>query len=254
MFDNLVKALGWSALLHLLVIAALWYTQQPVPAMPIAQPRAIEAFVYQPIRPKPPADNLEAVALAEPVMPDTTSAPKPAPRPTRKSVRSAVKAEPEVVPEKQVSAPRTVDNPVDYPANKVIANHSPTTEATHVTNPTQEPHAAMSLAERSLYIAARRNNDISSAALQASQLRPELRDRPATTSKAQLKPEHAADNVLMVLSDGSFIEKVADYCYHANQGANLRADISSMKPVPCGKDKNAAMYERIMSKVGQDRR
>jgi hypothetical protein len=111
----------------------------------------------------------------------------------------------------------------------------------------------MSLAERSLAIATKRTTDISSAALQASQQRPELRDRPATTSKVQLTPEHAADNVLMVLSDGSFIEKVGDYCYHAKPGADLRSDIFSMKPVPCGKDKNAAMYERIMSKVGQDR-
>lgn len=111
----------------------------------------------------------------------------------------------------------------------------------------------MSLAERSQAYANRRHTDISSADLAASQQKPELRDRPATTAKAQLVPEYAADNVLMVLSDGSFIEKIGDYCYHANQGANLRADISSMKPVPCGKDKNAAMYDRIMGKIGHDR-
>lgn len=237
MSDNLVKALGWSALLHLLVIAVLWYTHRP--AKVVAQPKAIAAFVYQPI----PAPPTPAVVKPAEVAPEELVKPNPKPTPV------VVEAEPVPVPEKRVSVQRTVDNL----ANKAIANNSPTTEATHVTNPTQEQHASMSLAERSLAIATRRTTDISSAALQASQQRPELRDRPATTSKVQLTPEHAADNVLMVLSDGSFIEKVGDYCYQAKPGADLRSDIFSMKPVPCGKDKNAAMYERIMRKVGQNR-
>ena len=251
MFDTLTKALGWSALLHLLVIAALWYTQQPVPAIPNAQPKAIAAFVYQPIRPKPPAVPNEPVAPAKQTIP----VPKPAP--------TVVKAEPEVVPEKRVSTQPKVDKPADDPANNsadfsvskatdAIDNRSPTTAATHVTNPIQEPDAAMSLAERSLAIATRRHHDISSEALAASQQRPELRNRP-TTSKVQLKPDHAAANVLMQLSDGSFIEKVGDYCYQAKPGADLRADIFSMKPVPCGDDKNAALYDQIMRKIGQDR-
>ncbi|RVU40274.1 hypothetical protein EOE67_06675 [Rheinheimera riviphila] len=239
MFDNLAKALGWSALLHLLVIAVLWYTHRP--AKVVAQPRAIEAFVYQAIRPKPPAVTPKEVAPVKPAL-------KPIPKPTP----TAVKAKPVVEPAKPITAQRTADQPADVPANKAIDNNSTPTEATHVTNPAQEPHA-MSLAERSLAIATRRHNDISNEALAASQQRPHLRDRPATTSKVQLKPEHAAANVLMQLSDGSFVEKVGDYCYQAKPGADLRADIFSMKPVPCGEDKNAALYNRIMRKVGQDR-
>ena len=39
----------------------------------------------------------------------------------------------------------------------------------------------------------------------------------------------------------------------ANAGADLRADIFSMKPVSCGENKNDAMFERIMSEVGGGR-
>ncbi len=238
MFDNLVKALGWSALLHLLVIVVLWYTQQPIP-MP-AQPKAIKAFVYQPISPKvkPPT-----ISTAE-----TVSAPKL--KPAGKPVATvAVKTKRQVKSEKPISTPRSTNQTTDRPLNPSL-----TTDATHVTNPTQGSDGALSLAERSLAIATRRNHDISSAALAAIQQRPELRAPPVTTSKVQVTPEHAADNVLMVLSDGSFIEKVGDHCYQAKPGADLRSDIFSMKPVPCGEDKDAALYERIMSKVGQDRR
>ena len=239
-----IKAFSWSALLHLVVIAVLWYTQQPVSA-PVAQPKAIQAFVYQPIpRPaKPPILN-----SAE-VLPEALATPqKTAPRPASK-----VKTQPKVIAEPPRAARQKTEHTA-APSEEAPSDDSHlTTDATHTTKPIQATGTPLSLAERSLAIANRRHTDVSSAALAASQQRPERRDRPATTAKVQLKPEHAADNVLMVLSDGSFIEKIGDYCYHANYGANLRADISSMKPVPCGKDKNAAMYERIMSKVGQDR-
>ena len=66
-------------------------------------------------------------------------------------------------------------------------------------------------------------------------------------------PAHVAGNVLDVQDDGSFIEKIGDYCYLANAGADLRADIFSMKPVSCGENKNDAMFERIMSEVGGGR-
>jgi len=250
MSANSVKALGWSVLLHLLVIAVLWYTQQPVPA-PVGQPTAMKAFIYQPLpRPaKPPLVNSPEVlpeAAPEPVpQPVVASSKQTAPEP---EPASKLKTPPEMSAEPPSVAPQTTANTTD-PSDNI----SQTTDATHTTKPIQETGATMSLTERSLAIANRRHADVSSAALAASQLRPALRDLPATTGKVQLAPEHAAANVLMQLSDGSFIEKVGDYCYKAKPGADLRADISSMKPVRCGEDKNAAMYERIMSKVGQDR-
>jgi len=259
MFDNLVKALGWSALLHLLVVAGLWYTYQPGPATQsdaqTIQPKAIEAFVYQPPRPTPPLDKADDVMQKDPVMPTLKTEPITALK--KKAPTTPVKAEPVAVPEKLVSAPPPVDNTTDQ-LNAQLNDqpndhHNQATRATHVTNPTQETHTPMSLAERSLAIASRHHSEISSAAIAAMQQRPDLRDRPATTSKPKLAPNHAAANVLLQLSDGSFIEKVGDYCYLAKPGADLRADIFSMKPVPCGEDKNTAMYERIMSKVGQDR-
>lgn len=238
-----IKAFSWSALLHLVVIAVLWYTQQPVSA-PVAQPKAIQAFVYQPIpRPaKPPLLNSPDV-LPEALVTPQKTAPRPA---------SKVKTQPKVSAEPPRATPQKTEHTA--PSEEAPSDDSHlTADATHTTKPIQDTGTPLSLAERSLAIANRRHTDVSSEALAASQQRPELRNRPATTAKVQLKPEHVADNVLMVLKDGSFIEKIGDYCYHANDGANLRADISSMKPVPCGKDKNAAMYERIMGKIGQDR-
>lgn len=247
MSDTLGKAIGWSVLLHLVVIAVLWYTQQPLPVTERTQPRAIEAFIYQPLPPpaKPlPVELPDKVPAPEKIAPAPVAQPVVAsPQQTAPQPASKLPTKPEVTAEQQQAEPPTA--PSD--------DSSQTTDVTYATKPIQDTGTAMSIAERSLAIANRRHADVSSEVLAASQQRPELRDRPATTAKAQLKPEHVADNVLMVLKDGSFLEKIGDYCYHANNGANLRADISSMKPVPCGKDKNVAMFERIMSKVGQDR-
>jgi hypothetical protein len=114
--------------------------------------------------------------------------------------------------------------------------------------------SSQSLAERSLAIASRQQQQqqVSSATLQASQTRPELRAR-SNHQRLKTTPAHVAGNVLDVQEDGSFIEKVGDYCYQAKAGADLRADIFSMKPVSCGENKNDAMFERIMSEVGGGR-
>lgn len=275
MFDTWVKALGGSALLHLVVIAVLCYTQQPLPVAKLAKPESIEAFVYQPIpRPvkpqliDPPEKALTAAqkTAPEPASPSTmaqstvaTSIIEPSiveppivanPQPTAPQPASKVQTQPEVSAEPPRSATQKTAHATatsDAPSDDIH------TDATHATNPIQDTGTPMSLAERSLAIATRHQAEVSSAALAAIQQRPDLRDRPATTHKTQIKPAYAAANVLMQLSDGSFIEKVGDYCYLAKPGADLRADIFSMKPIPCGEDKNAAMYQRIMSKVGQDR-
>lgn len=243
MSDNLAKAIGWSVLLHLLVIAALWFTHPPVKV--VMQPKAIEAFVYQPVRPqpKPPEVVVSEPAPVAPSVVETATSEHVIPEPN-------IIAEPDVVVANPVTTQPTPVAPENLATAPQAAVSQTTTTAVASTSST---NTSMSLAERSLNIATRRNNDISSATLKASQQRPELRDRPATTSKMQITPEHAAANVLMVLSDGSFIEKVGEHCYQAKAGADLRADIFSMKPVPCGEDKNAAMYERIMRKVGQNR-
>lgn len=86
--------------------------------------------------------------------------------------------------------------------------------------------------------------------LQASQTRPELRER-SNNQRLKTTPAHVAGNVLDVQEDGSFIEKIGDYCYQAKAGADLRADIFSMKPVPCGENTDEAMFERMMSEVGR---
>lgn len=254
MVDNLAKTLGWSVLLHLLLLAALWVSQRPLPQQ-VATPKAIRTFLYQPLPPpaQPAIDKRPATTAPAPSA--TPQQPEPAVARQQKAPVASVSSNAALRDPNLPKVPSTdLSPPLSSALPETPAKVQPqTNDATHVIASAQDATATMSLAERSLAIANRRQAAITSADLAASQQRPELRDRPATTAKAQLKPEHVADNVLMVLKDGSFLEKIGDYCYHANDGANLRADISSMKPVPCGEDKNAALFERIMRKVGQDR-
>lgn len=95
--------------------------------------------------------------------------------------------------------------------------------------------------------------ELSSAEVQALQQKT-TPDKAISVVRSGPKPSYAADNVLAVLNDGSFVEKIGDYCYQAKAGADIRRDISSMKPVTCGDDANEALYHRIMDKVGKNRR
>ncbi len=65
-------------------------------------------------------------------------------------------------------------------------------------------------------------------------------------------PAHLAKEVLIAFDNGSQLVKVGkDRCVLVSQGADLQKDIQSMKLAPCGKDKNAALFERIMSQIGK---
>lgn len=67
----------------------------------------------------------------------------------------------------------------------------------------------------------------------------------------QQNPAHLAKDVLIAFDNGNQLVKVGkDRCVLVIQGADLQKDIQSMKLAPCTKDKNAAMFERIMSKIG----
>lgn len=70
----------------------------------------------------------------------------------------------------------------------------------------------------------------------------------------QQNPAHLAKDVLIAFDNGNQLVKVGkDRCVLVSQGADLQKDIQGMKIAPCTKDKNAAMFERIMSKIGQNR-
>jgi len=256
MVDNLAKALGCSVLLHLLVFAALWLTRQPLP-QPVSEPKAIHTYIYQslPRPPQPVPEQRPTPPAQEPIGPPQQRASglisqQMAQDVTELPASTVTKTTTELTREQATERAAVTSSEL---ANTQPTAQSQTTDASLVIQPASNSTASMSLTERSLAIASRRHPDISSADLAASQQRLELRDRPATTGMPSMVPAHAADNVIMVMRDGSFLEKVDDYCYLATPGANLRADIFSMKPVSCGEDKKAILFDRIMQKVGQDR-
>jgi type IV secretory pathway VirB10-like protein len=232
---SLSKAIAWSALLHLLVLLLLWCSDQPAPLPATA--KAITAFVYQPITSKPEPEPLKSEPPARVV--EKTLLPKP---PTTK---------PDPLPTPLTTAVASVTE------QPIVAVPTDTQQAIEPVTTAVATDAQPSLAARSLAFVAKRQAQLSSDTIKSLQQRPERREDAQNEHSMQAisktTPAHVAANVQHVRRDGSFIEKVGDSCYQARDGADLRADIFSMKPVPCGEDKNAALYERIMSKIGQDR-
>ncbi len=230
---NLLKALGYSVLLHALVIAIFRHSYLAEPlVLPLAESTPIAAFIYQaPLAPTPvPTHTEPLLPTAAPVTKKTVSPAKSKPKSTTARVQTSGEVKSAVKP---------------------IAN-STKTQSAIVTNVAKPVAANLSLAERSIALATRRQQEVSRETLEASQIRPEMREL-AQHRKLKTTPAHVAGNVLDVQDDGSFIEKIGDYCYLAKAGADLRADIFSMKPVSCGENKNDAMFDRIMSEVGGGR-
>ena len=119
---------------------------------------------------------------------------------------------------------------------------------------TAEPNADLGMANRILNsVAAKQQQQagqLSSEEIQALWQKPG-ESKTINVMRSGPKPAGVADNVLEVLADGSFIEKIGNYCYQAEAGADLRRDISSMKPVPCGENADEALYNNIMNKIGK---
>ena len=274
MSDTFKKAIAWSMLLHVLVMSMLWltYGAAPLPQPLLLKSQPVAAYVYQ----APLADAPQKVPAPLPQVENNPSfgnilkSDKPESKQPQSNQPAAAKSVlSKQVPSKQVTAARS---PTDVPAiaNQAQPSPAPTTpdiksvtvkqkdsaiaEPSVISELTRPSSTSQSLAERSLAIASRQQQQqqVSSATLQASQTRPELRAR-SNHQRLKTTPAHVAGNVLDVQEDGSFIEKVGDYCYQAKAGADLRADIFSMKPVSCGENKNDVMFERIMSEVGGGR-
>jgi len=274
MSDTFKKAIAWSMLLHVLVISMLWlsYGAAPLPQPLLLKSQPVAAYVYQ----APLADDPKQVPAPLPQVKDnpssgnTLKSDKPElNQPQSKQPAAAKPVLSKQVPSNQVTA---AQSPTDVPAiaNQAQPSPAPTapdiksvtvkqkdaaiSEPSVISGLTRPSSSSQSLAERSLAIASRQQQQqqVSSATLQASQTRPEFRER-SNQQRLKTTPAHVAENVLDVQEDGSFIEKVGDYCYQAKAGADLRADIFSMKPVPCGENSDEAMFERIMSEVGGGR-
>lgn len=234
-------AIVLSSLLHLLLLAPLLLQRPPPPKISKANmvPLSVQLFSL----PKPTAPPVPAQAVTT-TQPQATKAASPA------------QAKPHAVaaPTKQTAkAPR---------ANTAPARLTTTKPARPDTTPAQQATTAKrtdsgaGLANRILNsVAARQQQQarqLSSAEIRALQQKP-AQGGTIMAKRVALKPAYAAANVLDVLHDGSFIEKVGDYCYQAKAGADLRRDISSMKPVPCGEDPDEALYHSIMDNIGAGR-
>lgn len=279
MSDTFKKAIAWSMLLHVLVMSMLWltYGAAPLPQPLLLKSQPVAAYVYQAPRADAPQKVPAPLPQLEnnPSFGNTLKSDKPESNQPQSNQPAAAKpvlskqVPSKQVPSKHLNAARS---PTELPtiANQTQPSPAPTVpdiksvtvkqkdsaiaEPSVISELTRPSSSSQSLAERSLAIASRQQQQqqVSSATLQASQTRPEFRER-SNNQRLKTTPAHVAGNVLDVQEDGSFIEKVGDYCYQAKAGADLRADIFSMKPVPCGENSDEAMFERIMSEVGGGR-
>lgn len=223
-----------SVLLHLIIGWLCW--QQDLPKITPPAP-AIATFLYQPATPRP-------VSKAVPPL------PKPAAASTAQQVGStagarsttaAAKSRPAPIQPRTRSQRPTTTPPVSAPKNAPAI----------VGNTALPPSDNRTLAERSLAAVAARQLQPDNNLLQQIRQKPELREPAAVKPHRLAKPGHVAADVIAVTADGSFIEKIGDGCVLAQNGADLRKDIFSVKAVPCGKDHNEAMFERIMGNIGQ---
>lgn len=246
----------FSLLLHLLLLLALYQQDVPVPVLPAVKAAPLTVQIIS--RPQSPEKAAQVKAEPFTTEPEKTKSLAPL-----TSLKTAAHTK---LPEKKTKAnqPQNITKTASAKRKKVVTTTTATkvataSSATANTAPatvesTAEPASNQGLANRILNsVAAKQQQQavqLSSAEIQALQQKPtERQDADVTRNGA--KPAYAADNVLEVLADGSFIEKIGNYCYQAEAGADIRRDISSMKPVPCGKDANEALYNSIMDKIGQ---
>lgn len=241
----------FSLLLHLLLLLALYQQDVPVPVLPAVKAAPLTVQIIS--RPQSPEKAAQVKAEPFTTEPEKTKSLAPL-----TSLKTAAHTK---LPEKKTKAnqPQNITKTASAKRKKVVTTTTATkvataSSATATVDSTAEPASNPGLANRILNsVAAKQQQQagqLSSAEIQALQQKPtERQDADVTRNGA--KPAYAADNVLEVLADGSFIEKIGNYCYQAEAGADIRRDISSMKPVPCGKDANEALYNSIMDKIGQ---
>ena len=227
----------FSLLLHLLLLLALYQQGVPAPVLPAAKaaPLTVQIISWPQNTPK-----------AEPVNPKNTEQPT--------SLKTTANTK---LPEQKTKAnpQQNITKTTSTKSKKIVTTTLPAASSAPVAvKPKAEPTINPGIANRILdSVAAKQQQQagqLSSEEIQALWQKP-TESKAINVTRYGPKPAYAADNVLEVQAEGSFIEKVGDYCYQAKAGADIRRDISSMKPVSCGKDANEALYNSIMNKIGQ---
>lgn len=246
LYSRFSVAVVLSLLLHLLLLLALY--QQDV-AAPVLQPAKAAPLTVQIISPPQQRPKPETTATKAPQKSAATTRQEKAkakPKPKLKQPPTMVKT---AKPQRKNAAPAKASRfaTASSASTKPVAAMSTTEPAAkQATTASIEPGIANRILNTVAAQQQQQAGQLSSEEVQALWQKPAInvrRDGP--------KPAYAADNVLEVMADGSFIEKVGDYCYQAKDGADLRRDIASMKPVPCGKDANEALYNSIMNNIGK---
>lgn|GEM_PF-3081820 len=259
LYSRLSVAIALSLLLHLLLLALLLLQRAPAQVKNTRKTAPLTIQIVHWPKPKAPApaNGSNKNTEAQPTSTTTTAATK---LKTKHTTETAAGKKPPVATDQHTT--KTVTAFTAPKTNKARKQNTQqnTQQNTEQTQPqpgtTETATLPPSLADRILATVATRQQqqatELSSAEVKALQQKT-LPEKALAVTRSGPKPAYAAANVLEVMKDGSFIEKIGDYCYQAKDGADLRRDISSMKPVSCGDDANAALYQSIMDKVGSNR-
>lgn len=232
-----------SVLLHLVIGWLCW--QQELPNLAPPAP-AIATFLYQPAK-TPPASKTEQPLSGLPVA-----------LTTNQITTNQLTTKPETIATSAAAKHRTTTmQPITQSQLNTTrpAVSKPQAGSAIVVKTATPPRDNRTLAERSLAAVAARQRQLQlqpdNSVLQHIRQKPEIREPAAAKPHRLTTPVHVAADVVAVTADGSFIEKIGDGCVLAQNGADLRQDIFSVKVIPCGQDNNKAMFERIMGNIGQ---
>lgn len=235
----------WLALLFSLLAHGVlysWLLQQ--------QAKPVRAAVA---RPAPLQVRLLKRPINNTAPPATATAAKPVPiAATAAAVAAATKPQ---VRRQQSKAPTQIDRL--QPSHKTAQVAASANMATAVATSTAA--AAITAPDFATILEQARNRaqqrPLSSAELQAMTRNNRGHPDPTTAKTQQaLNPAHLSKDVLIAFDNGSQLVKVGkDRCVITASGADLQKDVQGMKLAPCGKDKNIALFERIMADIGRNR-
>lgn len=211
-----------SVLLHLVIGWLCW--QQELPNLAPPEP-AIVTFLYQPAK-APPASKAEQRLSGRPV---TIT--------TNKITTNQLTTKPETIATSVAAKHRTTTmQPITQSQLNTTtpAVSKPQAGSAIVVKTATPPRDNRTLAERSLAAVAARQLQLQpdNSVLQHIRQKPEIREPAAAKPHRLTTPVHVAADVVAVTADGSFIEKIGDGCVLAQNGADLRQDIFSVKCDP----------------------
>lgn len=252
--SRLAVAIALSLLLHLLLLALLLLQRAPAPAKNNLKAAPLTVQIISWPKPKAAVANSNKENIKAQATTTNTSAAKNN-KTNHSAAAVAVKkpAEP-----KNNNTTKTAEATFTAAKTKIARQQNKPQNSPKNTEPATAEATTLQpgLADRILATVASRQQQLatalSSAEIAALQQKT-LPENAISVTRNGPKSAYAAANVLEVMRDGSFIEKIGDYCYQAKDGADLRRDIASMKPVSCGDDADAALYQSIMDKVGSNR-